>query len=116
MKNMLYSMQLRLLSLIRSIKTFGQVHLMDDVIYDGKQCFVNNGVSKPFWDLCEKALSDDKTRTCYHVHESEFRKALSWWNIKNGLLSLHRWYMTNWFDIHLRDKLKAPKPGGEGEG
>lgn len=26
-----------------------QVHLGDDVIYDGKLCFVNNGVSAPTW-------------------------------------------------------------------
>jgi hypothetical protein len=101
------------MSIVRSVRDFNNVHLMDRVIYKGKLCFVNNGVSKPIWDLCEKALKADGTRTCYHVHENEFQKTLTWWNIENGLLSLHHWYMMYWFEIHLRDKLKGPEPGGE---
>lgn len=89
---------------MRSFRIAHKIHLMDDVIYDGKLCFVNNGISAPIWDLCEKALKEDGTRNTYRVHEDDFRKIFSLWNIKNGLFSLHQWYMDYWYEIHLRDK------------
>lgn len=82
------------------------IHLGDYVIYDGKLCFVNNGVSAPVWDLCEKSFKDDGTRNTYRVHENNFRKAQSLYNLKNGLISLHRWYMNYWYDIQLREMLE----------
>jgi len=75
---------------------------MDDIIYNGKKCFVNNGVSAPVWNLCEKEWNEDGTRNTYRVHEREIKKVKSFWNLENDLFHIYRWYMKYWYEIDLR--------------
>lgn len=102
LKKMIFGIILKIKSIIRSLKNAHDVHLGDDVLYDGKLCFVNNGISYPIWDLCEKRIKKDGTRNTYRVHENNFEKVRSLHNLKNGIVSLHRWYMNNWYNIDLR--------------
>ncbi len=103
MKKILYGFILRSKALLVSLKQVNKVHLMDSVIYDGKKCFVNNGVSAPIWDLCEEELKSDGTRNTYRVHENDFKKIRSFRNLKNDLLYHYGWYMTCWYRIDLRN-------------
>lgn len=103
MKKLLYGVFLRIRALVISIKQVNKVHLMDQVIYDGKECFVNNGASAPVWDLCEEAVNlHTGKRNTYKVHEKDFKKVRSLKNLKNDLFYHYNWYMTYWYSIDLR--------------
>ena len=103
MKRKVFGLYLRIKSITRSIKQVNKVHIMDDVIYDGKECFVNNGTSAPIWDLCETKKRSDGTRNTYRVHENHFKKVKSLYNLKNDLFHIHEWYMRNWYRIDLEN-------------
>ncbi len=102
MKKEIVGLYLRTRALARSVRQVNRVHLMDEVIYNGKKCFVNNGVSAPVWDLCEKEWNLDGTRNTYRVHENNFKKIRSYRNLKNDLLHNYDWYMLYWYKIDLR--------------
>ena len=106
MKKLLYGLILRSKTLFISVKQVNEVHLMDSVIYDGKKCFVNNGVSAPIWDLCEEELKSDGIRNTYRVHEKDFKKAKTFRNLKNDLFYHYDWYMRCWYKIDLRKMCK----------
>lgn len=108
MKKLYFMTILWITSIFRSVRDFRSIHLMDYVVYDGKLLFVNNGRSCPKWDLLSINWNPDGTRTGYLIHQDEFRK-LFWRNLKHDLFFIHKWYMTSWFSLDLREKLK----GGE---
>ena len=86
-----------------ALRSANDYHLMDDVIYKDKRYFINNGTSAPIWDLCE--CEKNYPRDCPRVHQDEFRKELSWWNIKNSVGAIYGWYMRNWHGINMRNAM-----------
>lgn len=106
MKRCLYGLYLKTKSLLNSFKHFREFHLMDDVIYNGKRYFINNGIAYPYYDLCEYEYTDGK-RKSIRVHESKIKKVKSLQNLKNDLLYLHKWYMNYWYEIDLRKGMEA---------
>lgn len=91
-------------SIIRSFKSFNQIHLMDYVVMNGEEYFINDGKSQPFWMLCPTKQNPDGTREATYAHQEAFRK-LFWKSLNNSLFSLHRWYMEYWFVLDLRKKV-----------
>lgn len=107
MKKFICSIYLKTKNLILSIKQYNQIHLGDSVIYDGKKCFVNNGTrisddGVQLWDVLEEKWNSDGTRNKYYVPSNELKKCLTWFNIKNSLLSHYSWWKEYWYDIDLR--------------
>lgn len=104
-----WGLVLRTKALILSFRRYKGIHLMDTVIYQGKRYFVNNGVSAPMWDICEMEWNKERKRVSLHVHEDILKKEITWRNIRNGLLSNYRWYMSSWYYIDLGKKLRGEK-------
>jgi len=101
---------LRLENFYISIKDRNKIHLMDDVIYQGKKCFVNNGIrydenGNRLWDILEKEWNSDGTRNHYLATDAELTKVKNWQTFKNSCLYHYRWYMTYWYSIKLREKM-----------
>lgn len=107
MKKRFWGLMLRTKALVLSFRCYKGIHLMDAVIYQGKRYFVNNGVSAPMWDICEMEWNKDRKRESIRVHEDLLRKEITWRNIKNGLFSHYRWYMSYWYEIDLKKKLEV---------
>ena len=110
-KTWLIGLPLRLENFYISIKDRNKIHLMDDVIYNGKKCFVNNGIrydenGNRLWDILEKEWNSDGTRNHYLAIDAELTKAKNWQTFKNSCLSHYRWYMEYWYSIRLREKLE----------
>ena len=51
MKKIILGIYLKAKHLIESIKDFNKFHIGDNVIYEGKEYFINNGTAYPFWEL-----------------------------------------------------------------
>ncbi len=110
MKKVVYSMYLKMKNLLISVKECNQIHLADNVIYDGRKCFVNNGTrcddnGDRLWDVVEDRWNSDGTRNRYVAPSSELKKCFTWFNIKNSLLNHYRWWKKYWYDIELRKML-----------
>lgn len=101
---------LRWTNFCKSISMRNEFHLMDDVVYNGKKCFINNGIrsnekGERVWDVLEKELNTDGTRNHYLATDSELTKVKNWQTFKNSCLYHYRWYMTYWYSIKLREKM-----------
>ena len=96
---------------IYSLKGFREIHLMDNVIYNGELYFVNNAIKNRddgtrLYDILKKQWNEDGTRDAACVPASEFVKAKNWPTFKNSCLSYYRWYMTYWYILDVRKKLE----------
>ena len=101
---------LRFKHLYISLENANGIHLMDDVIYNGKKCFVNNGIrsneqGERLWDILEKEWNPDGTRNHYLATDAELTKVKNWQTFKNSCLSHYRWYMECWYSIRLMEKM-----------
>ena len=101
---------LRFSHFITSLEDRHRIHLMDEVIYNGKQCFVNNGNrynedGKQVWSILEVELNKDGTRNQYFATDEELTKVKNWATFKNSCLSHYRWYMAYWYQIRVRERL-----------
>lgn len=81
-----------------SLRWCFRYNIGDKVLYKGKVWILNQGVSKPFWDLMSTEL--------VHVHESEFRKVWSIENMLGSFKSGYKFYMGYWYDIWCREGIK----------
>lgn len=111
MKRRIFSIYLKAKNIILSMKEFKQIHLMDEVIYRGKKCFVNNGTRYDengvhYWDILEKEWNKEGTRNKYYATDKELKRVLSWFNIKNALFSRYNWWKKYWYQIELRKMLE----------
>jgi hypothetical protein len=111
-KTWFVGLPLRFEHLFTSLENAGGIHLMDDVIYNGKKCFVNNGIrynedGERLWDILEKEWNEDGTRNHYLATDAELIKAKNWRTFKNSCLSHYRWYMTYWYRIRLEEILNG---------
>lgn len=105
---------LRFKHLYISLENANGIHLMDDVIYNGKKCFVNNGIrcneqGERLWDILEKEWNPDGTRNHYLATDAELTKVKNWQTFKNSCLRHYRWYMECWYQIQLREKMDEQK-------
>ena len=103
---------LRIKAFVKSYSQRKQYHLMDDVIYKGKSCFINNGTryandGTHLWDICERTINPDGKRNTYAVSESELYRPLTWFNFCNARLFHYKWYMNCWYAIDLRKRQEA---------
>lgn len=111
-KTWFIGLPIRLKHLWISIKDAKNIHLMDEVIYNSKKCFVNNGIrynenGERLWDILEKEWNTDGTRNKYLATDDELVKVKNWTTLKNSCLSHYRWYMTYWYQIELREKMNG---------
>lgn len=109
-KTWFIGLPLRFKHLFISLENANGIHLMDEVVYNGKRCFVNNGTrynerGERLWDILEIEWNADGTRNKYAATDVELTKVKNWRNFKNSCLSHYRWYMTYWYQIQLRDKM-----------
>ncbi len=105
---------LRFKHLYISLENANNIHLMDEVMYNGKKCFVNNGNryaedGTHLWDILEREWNADGTRNGYSVQESELKKIKNWCTFKNSCLYHYKWYMTYWYQIQLRELMENRK-------
>lgn len=105
MKKIILGIYLKAKHLIESIKDFNKFHIGDNVIYEGKEYFINNGTAYPFWDICPKEFDRYGKRKSVKVHQNSFKKSYDLWTIKNSLFNHYYWYMNNWYEIELREIL-----------
>lgn len=111
-KRIMYSSYLKCKHLLISISKFRQLHLMDEVLYKNKKCFINNAIKSDsqgnrLYDIVEMEWGQHKTRPSYCVDAKEFKKIYSWNTIRNSLFSHYRWWMMYWHGISLRKMLEA---------
>ena len=110
MKKIVCSLYLKTKHLVISIKQWKQFHLMDNVMYQGKKCFINNGTQRnnqgeTLWGIVEKEWGESKTRNSYLATDKELKRCLSWFNVKNALLHHYNWWYSYWYGIELRKML-----------
>ena len=103
---------LRFRHLFISLENACGIHLMDYVIYQGKKCFVNNGIhynenGERLWDILEIEWNPDGTRNHYFATDAELTKVKNWSTFKNSCLSHYRWYMTYWYQIQVRELMEG---------
>lgn len=101
---------LRWNAFVRSLKCFKDIHLMDNVIYNGELYFVNNAVKcrddgTRLYDILKEQWNEDGKRDAACVPASEFKKAKNWCTFKNSYLFLYKHYMTYWYIMDVRKKL-----------
>lgn len=110
MKRIIYSVYLKTKNMIKSLAQFNNFHLMDDVIYNGKKCFINNGTRYSnegvhLWDVLEKEWNLDGTRNKYYASDKELKRIFTLSNIKNALFYHYNWWRTCWYNIELNKML-----------
>ena len=110
MKRFLCSVYLKVKHMLISVSEFNQIHLMDRVVYNGQNCFVNNAIrwdehGNRLYDILPEALDENGMRKGWHVRREEFRKKFCWLNIENDLTYHYRWWKNYWYDIQLRQML-----------
>lgn len=110
-KKFLCSMYLKTKHMLISIRGFNKVHLMDRVIYKGRDCFVNNAIRSDangnrLYDILPEAFDENGRRKGWSVSRNEFKKKFCWLNIKNDLISHYRWWKDYWYEIDLRKMLE----------
>jgi hypothetical protein len=113
-KTWFIGLPLRLENFYISIKDRNKIHLMDDVIYNGKKCFVNNGIrsnekGERLWDILETEWNPDGTRNHYLATDAELTKVKNLETFKNSCLSHYRWYMIYWYQIQVRELMEKRK-------
>lgn len=91
-----------------SVSRFKDFHLADDVIYNNERYFINNGTTYDengihLWDICRK--DEDGVGVSMAVPESDLKKAKTWFNFKNSLLSYYNWYMQYWYKLDVNKKI-----------
>ena len=111
-KTWFIGLPLRFRHLYISLENANSIHLMDDVIYNGKKCFVNNGIrsnekGERVWDILEKEWNSDGTRNHYLATDAELKKVKNWRTFKNSCLSHYRWYMTYLYQIQVRELMEG---------
>lgn len=107
MKRTLCSIYLKTKHLLISISEFNKLHILDRVIYNGQDCFINNMIRSDasgnrLYDILPEALDEDGRRKGWSVTRNEFKKKLCWFNIKNDLTHHYRWWKDYWYIIELR--------------
>ena len=110
MKRFLCSTYLKIKHMLISISEFNKLHLMDRVIYNGQDCFINNMIysdanGNRLYNILPEILDENGIRKGWLVPRSAFKKKFCWLNIKNDLTSYYRWWRDYWYDIHLRDMI-----------
>lgn len=109
-----------------SLRWINKLNLSDEVEYDGKRWFLNQGVRDPVWVLI-RGKYQDGTFERVEVHSKDFRKVntlrAKWRSFRAG----YRFYMTSWYDIWCREGIlpwmcscpiwagNPPRPNGENE-
>ena len=110
MKKLYWGTYLRIRHLLISISQFKELHLMDEVYYMDKKCFINNAVKSDdcgnrLYDIVEKETNKNGIQK-YCVKADALKKIHSMSTIKNSLFYHYRWWMSNWYYIVLRNLTK----------
>lgn len=110
MKQIIYSIYLKTKNMIKSILQCNRFHLMDEVKYKGKKCFINNGTrynndGVHLWDIVEKEWKSDGTRNKYCASDKELKRYFTLNNVKNALFFHYRWWKMYWYNIELSKML-----------
>jgi len=79
------------------VENLFSINLGDIVIYQGKEYFVNNGVSAPAYDLLPEQGE------VILVHKSNFKKKRCWYNFTHAFKFAYNFYITNWLDIWMNN-------------
>lgn len=110
-KKFLCGTYLKIKHMLISIGEFNQLHLMDRVIYNGQDCFINNMIrwdsdGNHLYDILPEALDENGRRKGWSVPRSEFKKKFCWLNIKNDSTYHYTWWKNYWYEIDLRKMLE----------
>ena len=111
MNKIVCSLYLKSKHILISIKQCNQLHLMDDVWYQGERCFLNNGTrydidGNHLWSILKKDLNENGTRDGWDVKDSEIKKMFTLFNIKNSLFYHYNWWKRSWYSIDLRKMME----------
>lgn len=83
-----------------SIAQTNRIHLGTNVVFKGKKMYVSNGHGRKRWTLREKPpMTEEDVDDFIFAYEDEFKKIVSFENIKNDSMSWWDWYKTSWLDI-----------------
>ena len=97
MKVWLRDKKLKLRYIKIGIRNIFKTNIGDIVIYNNEKYVVTNGVTAPVLNITEL-----KTRIRLRINSSEFKKEVSFRNIKNAIGGTYRFYKGYWHDIWLR--------------
>jgi hypothetical protein len=86
---------------VLAFKSMFKLNIGDTVIYKGKEFYLIQGIAKPSWNLVDK--HDTTAPTEMYVHESNFKKCVSWENIKHDLQVTYNFYHSYWFSIWVQE-------------
>ena len=106
-KKLLYSTYLKTKHMLISVSKFNKLHLLDRVIYNGQDCFINNMTCSDsngnrLYDILPEKLDKNGERHGWSVPRSEIKKKFCWMNVKNDLTFHYRWWKNYWYEIQLR--------------
>ena len=109
-KKFLCSTYLKTKHMLISISEFNKLHILDRVIYNEQECFINNMTSVStdgirLYDILPKAWDENGKRKGWSVPRSEFKKKFCWFNIKNDITHHYKWWKNYWYGIHLREMM-----------
>jgi hypothetical protein len=77
-----------------------QLNLGDEVVYKGFKYYTIQGAADPYWDIYNELVRRD------NVHKKDFRKLISWRNIKHDFTYIYNFYMGYWYTICLNYSYK----------
>lgn len=100
MKTMIKKAYYFLFIVILSIKWIFRTTLCDSVKYKGKIYSINNGVICGKWTLLDENLHP------FDAPRNECKKVWSIKGIKNNFVFGYSFYISNWFDIWVREGIK----------
>lgn len=109
-KKELYGLYLRAKYLMISFRLTGELHLLDKVIYKGKDCFINNMIrydskGRLIYDILSEEIGEDGKRKGWAVTRNQFSKKLCWFNLENGAMSYYRWWRRYWYESTLKEMM-----------
>lgn len=111
LKRLYFSLILKADYMSKSFRRRNNIHLMDRVMYNGEEYFVNNGTvccgdcGIRLWSILSKEPRNDKSkRKGFNVPETYLTKINDKESRKYGRMFYYNFMMTNWYSIHLNKK------------
>jgi hypothetical protein len=84
-----------------ALRAIFKLNLGDEVIYNKEKYTTIQGAADPHWDI----INEQNNRK-NHIHKKNFKKIISWKNIKHDITFIYNFYMRYWYDILLRKPYK----------
>ncbi len=97
---MLNAIYWRLYIIRLALRWVRQINLGDEVVYQGKRWWLNQGVADPYWNLSRDG------EYAKDVHRDQFRKVRTPAHLWRSFRFGYQFYMRSWYSIWLQQGIK----------